>query len=318
LCWRMYTRSFRGFVFLAISLLCLILCCSPLTVSYLRMAGWGKHFGFQTEVSVLEVISPMWWFGLPLGWCVGWIVDRWSRLPVVTPHVESTRVSLIVLFLWGGLPTLGALLIRDGELASLANPRYRLGFDIAAGCLLVTVLTRRMSSHAALVSLAASIIAAWSVADRLPWQPKRLNTPQAQQWKELALHIQQHGANGEPVFVQSGLGEGFLIPSLFEDPVFMDYAACRLGRFYLRPEHPRYALPFRWDHGIAMRAWFQSRLEEIRASDHPVLWVVSATDTDLNRLSLRRFQELAAVVEFEATDRIDLPDATLIRYRAVE
>ncbi|MBL8815010.1 MAG: glycosyltransferase family 39 protein [Planctomyces sp.] len=318
LVWRMYTRSFRGFVFLMISVLSLILCCTPLTVSYLRMAGWGKHFGFQTDVAVLEVISPMWWLGLPAGWCAGRILDRFSQQPADSPRVQSTRVSFVVLFLWGGLPILGALFIRDGELASLANPRYRIGFDVAAGCLLVTLMTQQIGTRASLASVVVAIIASWSVADRLPWEPKRLNTPQAVQWRDLALHIEQNGTSGEPIFVQSGLGEGFLIPSLYEDTVFMDYAACRLGRFYLQAEHPRYALPFRWDHGIALRVWFRQRLEEIRESDRPVLWVVSATDTDLNRLSLKYFQEMAVVVKFEATDRVDLPDVTLIRFEAIE
>ena len=59
---------------------------------------------------------------------------------------------------------------------------------------------------------------------------KRLGQPQSYEWKDMAARIEDRGVAGEPIFVQSGLGESFLIPGFYLDPVFLDYAACRLGR----------------------------------------------------------------------------------------
>ena len=66
--WRMYVRSVRGCVFLCVACLFLALCCCPLFAPCMRMASWGKYFGFQTESPILETVSAMWWIGLPVGW----------------------------------------------------------------------------------------------------------------------------------------------------------------------------------------------------------------------------------------------------------
>ena len=202
--WRMYVRAIRACVLLCMACLFLALCYSPLFEPCLRMANLGEYFAFQTDSSILETVSAMWWIGLPAGWIAGKTAEFFRPSRSESENRKGSRFGLIILLLWGLAPTIGAVIVCRGEYASLANPRYRVGFDVAAGCLLVTCVTSRLGTRAALVAVVAALVASWSVADRLPWQPKRLNTRQSFQWKELALHVQQHGTTGEPVFVQSG------------------------------------------------------------------------------------------------------------------
>lgn len=293
--------------------------CIPLFPAYERMSEWGQYFGFQASVPLEEAIPPIWWVGLPAGLIAGKILQLFDRSADQSQNSSFTRLSLLVLFLWGFSPICVALAIRNGDFASLANPRYRIGFDVAGGCLLVLLVTqqwrtRQPSSLSAVGSVVVCLIASWMFSDHLPHEPKRLDARQSIQWKQLSEYIEQHGTEGELLFVQSGLGEGFLVPAFYDDHVFMDYSACRVGRLYLSTEHPRYALPFRWDSVSEMRAWFVKVLNTNKTAEHPAIWIVSATDTDLNRISLKYFQELAQFCRYEATHRIDLQDATLIRY----
>lgn len=313
--WRMYVRSVRGCVFLCVACLFLALCCCPLFAPCMRMASWGKYFGFQTESPILETVSAMWWIGLPVGWLAGKAAEHFRPSRSETDTRKASRFGFIILLLWGLAPTVGAVIVCRGEYASLANPRYRLGFDVAAGCLLVTWLTNRLGTRASIVAVVAALVASWSVADRLPWQPKRLNTQRSFQWKELALHVQQHGTAGEPLFVQSGLGEAFLIPALHEDQVILDYAACRLGRFYLKTEHPRYGLPYLWRVNPAMKLYYEDLLVRNDGAFHKSLWVASATDTDLNQASYMGFERLLLAIGYESVEVIRLPDAILIHYK---
>ncbi len=314
--WRMYLKSIRGFLFLIVSGLLLVLCFTPLVPPYLRMTIWGKHFAFQAEAPILKTVSALWWFGLPIGWIAGRTLAFFRPSDPRMKQKKSSGFGITLLVLWGLLPTVGTVIICRGDYASLANPRYRIGFEIAAGCLVVMWLTSRLGTAASIVAVVTALAAAWSVSDHLPWQPGRLVVRQSAQWKQLALHVQKHGIAHEPVFVQSGFGEGFLIPDFYEDPVFLDFAACRLGRFYLKHDHPRFGLPFRWDINIEMSCFYVGLVRKNRKPSHHSLWVASATDTDLNRMSLRGFQQLLKHCEYRQGETIDLPDAVLIRYHA--
>lgn len=289
----------------------------PLLPSLLRMSVWGENFGFQTETSLPETISAIWWFGLPVGVLAAWICRKCFGTGNAATVIRVPRQTLRWLFAWGLLPSLlVALICRDG-LSSLANPRYRIGFEVLNGMFLVALIARRRSAVVACLSVAMALGAAWSVSDRLPWQSKRLSSVRAVQWKQLADHLQTHGEEGEAVFVQSGLGEGFLVVDLYEDPVFMDYASCRIGRFYLETEHPRYALPFVWHPGLPVYEYFRNVLMTIRESGQPTLWVAAATDTDLNQKSLSMLTGLLGRCRFEVCDTVTLTDCVLLRYSPI-
>ncbi len=287
----------------------------PLYPALLRMSVWGESFGFQAESPLLELLTPLWWLGLPIGLILGWATSRITPQKTSVYVMQVPRSQLRLLICWGLLPTLAAAVLCRGELASLANPRYRISFEIAAACLLVALLCRRRSVPAAIVAVMAALIVSWAVAERFPWTPKRLGTPQAIQWKQLAEYVQAHGVPTESLFVQSGLGEGFLVPDLFDDPVLMDYAACRLGRFYLPTPHKRYALPFLWQVGTPVMDYFTELTAEISLSETPSLWLTAATDTDLNRGSMTGFQSILARNKFTVTETLELPDCVVMRYQ---
>jgi 4-amino-4-deoxy-L-arabinose transferase-like glycosyltransferase len=313
--WRVPTRSVRGFVFLVIGVLAIVLSVSPLFPALMRMADWGKHFGFQTESSFFETVSEMWWLGLPVGLIVRYASQR---LHPQSSEIESRRISRVawVLLLgWGLAPTLAALVLGHGELASLANPRYRTGFQIVAGCGLVAILANGLSPRTSVVVIISALIASWSVTDHMPWSPKRLSTRQSSQWKEMALYVEEHGQPGEPIFVQSGLGEGFLLPALYEDLVLHDYVACRLGRMYIKTEHPRYGLPFRFDLNDAMLRYYVELVSSIKETPHQSLWIAAATDTDLNQMSGDFFLDLTQKLGFAVVDRKETQDAVLIHLK---
>ena len=136
----------------------------------------------------------------------------------------------------------------------------------------------------------------------------------AREWRKIARIVREKGIEGEPLFVQSGLGEGFLIPRDYRDPLMHDYTASRLGRFYLKRPHPRYALPFLWGKSAGMVQFFEDRLRELRSSDQPTFWVAAATDTDLNVQSLDGFQRIVRKLGARELDNEVFRHSRLIRY----
>jgi hypothetical protein len=131
----------------------------------------------------------------------------------------------------------------------------------------------------------------------------------------MALHVEKNGQPGEPIFVQSGLGEAFLLPVLYEDLVLHDYVACRLGRMYLKTEHPRYGLPFRYDLSDAMLRFYAQLVNSIKETPHQSLWVAAATDTDLNELSTRVFLDFVQQQGFMAVNRTESHDTMLVHFK---
>jgi hypothetical protein len=142
---------------------------------------------------------------------------------------------------------------------------------------------------------------------------KRLGALQSYEWKDMALQIESRGVAGEPIFVQSGLGEGFLIPAFYLDPVFLDYAACRLGRFYCKTEHPRIGLPFLWSFPDA-REHYQQLVRQYAAADLKTIWLAGATDTDLNVRSVTGFDEILTANGFRLIEQTKNRYSVLLRY----
>ena len=78
--------------------------------------------------------------------------------------------------------------------------------------------------------------------------------------------------------------------------------------------HPRHGLPFFWQVGAPVTQHFQAILSRISDSATPSLWVAAATDTDLNRASLKGFQALLASHQFQAIDQVEHSDCILLHY----
>jgi hypothetical protein len=151
----------------------------------------------------------------------------------------------------------------------------------------------------------------WSLTDARPWELRRLGAPADVEWHNAAHLIQMLGVTGEPVFVQSGLVESYLVPALFNDPLFLEYVGCRMSRFYLSSRHPRIGLPYFYETppelAPALRQMMSSRF-----------WVAAATDTDLNRASLAGVEQLARSAGFKLDLERRGTNMTLLRYRPVD
>jgi hypothetical protein len=283
----------------------------PLLPAIFRMAQWGSSFGFQGADPIWKVLIPLWWLGLPAGAVVGWLLAKKYRAPTLS---EIPYGSFVLLLLWGLLPPVLASIVCRDDFASLSNPRYRIGFAGPAACLVAACLSHRRARNVALVSVVIAIFAAWLPAPRAPWSMKRLGNLQAYEWKDMALRIEDRGVAGEPIFVQSGLGESFLIPGFYLDPVFLDYAACRLGRFYCKTEHPRIGLPFLWESFPEMRQHYVDLIRKYAASNQKTIWVAGATDTDLNVRSVSGFDQLLTANGFRLIEQTKHHYSVLLRY----
>lgn len=283
----------------------------PLLPAIFRMAQWGSAFGFQGVDPIWKIFIPLWWLGLPAGALLGWLLARKLRAPTLS---EIPMSSFVLLLLWGLLPPVLASIACRDDFASLSNPRYRIGFAGPAACLVAALLSHRRARMVALASVITAVTCAWLPAPRTPWTMKRLGGPQAFEWKDMALKIEARGTAGEPIFVQSGLGESFLIPGFYLDPVFLDYAACRLGRFYCKTEHPRIGLPFLWESFPDMREHYESLVESYGAGTQKTIWLAGATDTDLNVRSVAGFDAILIKKGFRPVEQTKYRHSVLLRY----
>jgi hypothetical protein len=275
------------------------------------MARWGSSFGFQGTDPIWRILIPLWWLGLPAGAILGWALAKKFRAATLS---EVPISSFVLLLVWGLLPPVLASIVCRDDFASLSNPRYRIGFAGPAACLIAACLSHRRARSVALMSVITAIVFAWLPAPRYPWQMKRLGAQQSYEWKDMALHIQERGVAGEPIFVQSGLGEGFLVPAFYLDPVFLDYAACRLGRFYCKTEHPRIGLPFLWDSFPDTRQHFEELIHQSAAGERKTIWLAGATDTDLNVNSIAGFDKLLRAGGFRVIEQTKHRYSVLLRY----
>lgn len=285
----------------------------PLLPSLIRMSVWGEYFGFQTESSVTETVSSLWWAGLPAA-----LVARY-KLPH-GGHSDSSSGNTgkwlrRVLFLCSVVPMLGAVLFCRGDFASLANPRYRTCVEAAGICLWLSLVSKRQKPLHRVVVVCIGLVATWIGCGHLPWHPKRLSTPQSEQWKEMAYRIQSQGSSGQAIFVQSGLGEAALLRDFFADAVLQDYVACRMGRIYVKGDHRRIGLPFVWNLSPEMNQWYRDQLHGIAAARINSFWLAAATDTDLNESSSRYFEEMAQEEGFVMSQSHVFPKAKLILFQ---
>lgn len=283
--------------------------------SMLRIWEWSPFLNFmKTESSVTQVLGALWWAGLPAGWLLAMLCSvRGSR----AGHALRLPGGLRWLIVWGLLPVLGLAVMSRGDFTTLANPRYQIVYTVPAACLIAALLTRRTTPFAGFLGCVTAVGVAWFAAGHLPWELERAHPQRAREWEEIADMLEELGEGGEPLLVQSGLIESSLVPGLYRDPLFMDYVACRAGRFYLKTPHRRYGLPFFWDNNPGLEAFFRELAEETCATSQPVIWVAAATDTDLNRSSLEGADSLLRRNGYAVELTRELEFSMLVRYRCV-
>ncbi|MCA9057206.1 MAG: glycosyltransferase family 39 protein [Planctomycetaceae bacterium] len=202
--------------------------------------------------------------------------------------------------------------------SSVANsPRYAVAYLVPQVlCVaLLTVRFARESAPGALIGVVAGVATMWCVLARSPLEPLRLSQSPAVEWKKIGAIIEQEGEEGEPLLVQSGLVESALVPMMYHDPVFLDYAACRAGRFYISTPHPRFALPYLWDVKTGVTEYFLERFHEFAQRPNSRLWIAAAMDTDLNEHSMMTLQRILTMNGWECVGRTEFDNSVLEQYR---
>lgn len=313
----------------------------PLHASITRLQEWGPllNFGPAGGAPLTSVIGPFWWAAFPAGWGMAalghWWLTRGSQATNTGAQLPAARHDLLILIACGLAPLAVLAEMSLGETSSLANPRYRIAVA-PAGCLLIAwclnhplVLTglwrqgrtlparrlvERPQPFVLLVSGLAVLVVAWSCSALRPWQPGRLGMPADQEWGELNAIISRDSQAGEPLVVLSGLTEGFILPLMRDDLQFQEYVACRVSRFYVESQHPRIALPFLWHEELGTAAHYRRQLERWRSTTG-CFWLAAATDTDLNRSAVARFEQLAAEAAFRPELTVERSQCRLTRYR---
>jgi hypothetical protein len=291
----------------------LVVLTMPLVPAMQRLREWSPFLNYmRDEQPVWETIGPLWWLGLPAGLLLTW---GFSRAVRGSPPVE--RAPIMWLAIWTVIPLVILALLARGDLTSLANPRYRVACAAGGACLIALLLRRTCSRPIATVAGAMTVLAAaWWSSGTVPWQLRRLGDPTDEQWRIVDQRIEADARPGEPLLVQSGLVESSLVPVFCQDALFMEYAACRAGRFYIESSHPREALPFLWEESSGISEFYESRLRSIVSDGPGSFWVACATDTDLNRNSLDGIQRLAKEKGFTLVDEFQQSAVTLLHYRS--
>lgn len=287
----------------------------PLIPSLLRLQEWSAALNFRGAPPPLwKGLGPYWWFTLPVGTAAAWLLSRLLPGKAITVPIRRHGALLVLL---GCLPVVVFAAFPGGSLATLAEPRYRLVYAPASVTLLAGCLINHRHLCAGLLAAAIGITGAWWSLGEYPWHSVELSVPAAADWTKLTRELQQRGEPGEPLFVYSGLVESRLVPALFEDTLFMDYVACRAGRFIIEVPHPRHALPWNWVRHEPLLAFYEAAFETAPSrigSKATSVWLIASLDTDLGRDTVQRFTELASKHRFREADRTTTDKAVLVRF----
>ncbi|MCA9074997.1 MAG: glycosyltransferase family 39 protein [Planctomycetaceae bacterium] len=291
-----------------------VLLCLPLIPMIERIWEWRHALNYQTgSASLTNVIGPFLCLALPLGivLSVGLARAIGARTSGADSNASQSQTPLlkslsciVVPVALGIVPLVVLAVIGREDLSSLANPRYRVPLAAANACLLGWLVSRPKWTTAGVATLGISLVAAWIAVGRLPTDLVRVGTPQAVVWEAmghtLERTVREEGLERAPVFVQSGLIEGTLIPAFPDDVEFHGYVSSRMGRFYARTPNPRYSLPMFWGgDNRRMLEFFTRTIRETAANEQSDLFVAVATDTDINRASYEQFRELLRQFGYE-------------------
>ena len=287
------------------------LLCGPLWPALARLQEWSPYLNMQAPESPFwQTISSFWWLALPLGGVVAAILGRFGRGSDSTPAASLPWMSSggWLMLACSLLPLVVFAVCAVGDMSSLANPRYRVAYAPAGAVWAAWLLSRSGSWKASTIGLLVTVCAAWSLMPLRPWQLGRLRSPADRDWQAINRSLATQASEGEPILVQSGLVESSLVPAYTSDPLFLEYAACRVSRFSVETPHPRWGLPFFWNEPTQ-----QAYAEMLTTRASPVIWIACATDTDLNRSSLEGIRSVASHNGYQVTREDTYPHAVLLK-----
>lgn len=291
----------------------------PLFESVQRLSEWGPYLNFSPDSpSLSSKVGAFWWAGIPTGIAVclllNWFPEVTAAAPQkISPDHKSRRWDLLLLLACSVLPIVVLTVLASGPMSSLANPRYRTAYAPATVCLFALITTLISPFRISTIAAAAALCIAWILTPLLPWQTGRLGAPADDDWYLLNSHLAVNATAGDPILVQGGLAEAHLVPLYVNDPVFMEYVACRVSRFYVEKKHRRYALPSVWRGNLNVTRHFQGLLNDWKNTSQE-FWLACATDTDLNRESHLGLQQLAVETGFDIVELHVWPNAVLQRF----
>ena len=309
-----------------IGLVALVVCllCGRLIPAVLRLSDWAPFLDFQSVApDPLAIVGNLWVAGCPVIIVIAALGAMLSRRPQTAFPSEKrlapadwTFLALVTLAPIG----LFLILIWTGPASLAANPRYRVAFAVPAALFIAQIVCRltRDSLWIASVAVAIGVAGIWLAEGRSPWDPIRIGGAADRDWKQIARIVDRNGHPGDPVLVQSGLVEAALVPGLFEDELFLDYVACRLGRFYLADRHPRWAIPYFWDHNPEIGSFYREKLAGAAGESNRSVWVAAAIDTDLNRNSLAGTEQLLQANGWQRVGIHEFADAVLQQYERLD
>lgn len=299
-------------------LLCFAICgvaIVPLLAPMLRMQELSEFLNYRADpVSFRDAIHPLWWIGVPAGLLtIGALAFRKESADPGAIHDRAHVVSSLVLM--GVVPVLALWGASHWWEAALGEVRYRAVYAPALS-LLVCVIFCRVSKSAErpLAGVVACLAIAWIMQGMVPWRSSLSSDPAANDWRGMAENLQENGREGDPIFVYSGLIESRLVNAYFADPIFMDYAACRMGRFYIPREHPRIAIPYTVASTPELNDYYLAQTQAAGQSGRSI-WLAVSIDTDLGQLAEREISRLILAQGFEIVAQTDTLTARLIQFR---
>ena len=285
----------------------------PLVPFVERLWQWSPFLEYiHGSVSVWRVIGPLWWLSLPVACGLAWLTPARRFVPALRASFYTERWLLVV---WTLVPHAALALFYSTGPGTQANTRYRVPYAAGGACLLAALLPVRSRPWGSVAGTVAALALTWAVCERPPWQPSRLNGPSDDDWYQMSLTIQQSGSKGEPIFVQSGLAEGSLVPAFSDQPLFLEYVGCRISRFYVETPHPRYGLPFSWSGQSDVRKAFEQFVTSAKVANAESIWVAAAIDTDLNRQSLAGIDDILQQTGFARVKEWPYRTAVLQRFQ---
>ncbi|MCH2202134.1 MAG: hypothetical protein MK102_09195, partial [Fuerstiella sp.] len=293
--------------------------CLPLIRPLLRLREWSAFMELQSVVApdLTNVVGPVWLTSVPAIIITAVLLRLLQRR-----QNDALKSECRPLLMISGSIALGSLLIFltfsfCGLYSLAANPRYQVAFSVAMSLFLAATartLTAPLSRNGIQVLCVCliAITVTWLNVGRSPLLPARLNGVAAEEWRQAAHTTADQSQNDDLILVQSGLVESFLVPRLFNDPLFMDYVACRLGKFYVPQQRQRLALPAFWSRAPEMTEFFRSQFEQVRQRGGSI-WIAAATDTLHMQVSLDKAQQLLQECGWAAV--ITQPKSTMVLER---
>ena len=133
----------------------------PLIPSVLRLQEWGPALNFSpASPSLLSTFGPFWWAGLPAAIFVCLVFGR--RTKTMSPQLR--RREIILMAACSLLPVAMLAMLSQGQMSSLANPRYRLAFAPAGVVFVALLLTSMQDARRAMIGALALLAVSWMLS----------------------------------------------------------------------------------------------------------------------------------------------------------